>query len=187
MTGLVLPFGGRTPKLASGVYLAPTATVIGDVHLAEGASVWFGSVLRGDVGAIRVGKRTNIQDLTMVHVTGGEVAYATASGHPHFDTELGDDVTVGHRCVVHGCRIEDGCLLGIGSVILDGAVVGEGSVIGAGAVVTPGTKIPPRSMVLGIPAKVRRPLTDDEAAMGKEGAVRYLELAMAYAGQEEKA
>jgi len=176
MSGLVLPFEGKRPALADGVYLAPTATVIGDVHLAEGASVWFGSVLRGDVGRIRVGKRTNIQDLTMVHVTGGE-----GEGLPQFDTELGEEVTVGHRCVVHGCRVEDGCLLGIGCVILDGAVVGEGSVVGAGAVVTPGTKIPPRSMVLGVPAKVRRPLTDGEAAMGRDGAARYLELSRLYA------
>lgn len=175
MSALVLPFGDRTPRIQPGVYLAPTATVIGDVHLAEDASVWFGSVLRGDVGTIRVGKRTNIQDLTMVHVTGGEGA-----GHPHFDTELGDEVTVGHRCVVHGCRIEDGCLLGIGCVVLDGAVVGEGSVVGAGAVVTPGTKIPPRSMVLGIPAKVRRPLSDEEELMGRQGAARYAELSRAY-------
>lgn len=187
MSGLILPFGGKTPQLGAGVYLAPTATVIGDVHLADGASVWFGSVLRGDVGTIRIGKRSNVQDLTMVHVTGGEVAYASANGHPHFDTELGDEVTVGHRCVVHGCRVEDGCLLGIGCVILDGAVVGEGSVIGAGAVVTPGTTIPPRSMVLGVPAKVRRPLTDEEAAMGRQGAVRYLELSQAYAAQEDEA
>jgi carbonic anhydrase/acetyltransferase-like protein (isoleucine patch superfamily) len=167
---LVQPFGGKTPVLGESVYLAPTSTVIGDVTMGEDSSLWFGSILRGDVGSIRVGKRTNIQDLTMVHVTGGK-----------FNTEIGDEVTIGHRCVVHGCRIEDGCLLGIGSVILDGAVVGEGSVIGAGAVVTPGTTIPPRSMVLGLPAKVRRPLTDEEAKMGVEGAERYVALARMYA------
>lgn len=167
---LVQPFGGKSPVLGKGVYLAPTSTIIGRVTMGEDSSLWFGSILRGDVGSIRVGKRTNIQDLTMVHVTGGQ-----------FDTEIGDEVTIGHRCVVHGCRIEDGCLLGIGCIILDGAMVGEGSVIGAGAVVTPGTKIPPRSMVLGIPAKVRRPLEGEELKMGVEGAEHYAALARQYA------
>ncbi len=166
---LIQAFGGKAPVLGKGVYLAPTATVIGRGTMGEDSSLWFGSILRGDVGSIRVGKRTNIQDLTTVHVTGGK-----------FDTEIGDEVTIGHRCVVHGCRIEDGCLLGIGCIVLDGALVGEGSVIGAGAVVTPGTKIPPRSMVLGIPAKVRRPLEGDELKMGIEGAEHYVALAQQY-------
>jgi gamma-carbonic anhydrase len=168
---LVLPYGGKTPVLGVDVYLAPTATVIGDVVMGEGSSLWFGSVLRGDVGFIRVGKRTNIQDLTMVHVSGGE-----------FNTEIGDEVTIGHRCVVHGCRVEDGCLLGIGCIVLDGAVIGEGSVVGAGAVVTPGTIVPPRSMVLGIPAKVRRPLEGEELEMGRVGAAHYQKLALDYGG-----
>ena len=166
---LVMPYLDKHPTLGEGVYLAPTSTVIGDVVMGEGSSLWFGSVLRGDVGYIRVGKNTNIQDLTMVHVTGDA-----------FNTEIGDEVTIGHRCVVHGCRVEDGCLLGIGCIVLDGAVIGEGSIVGAGAVVTPGTIVPPRSMVLGIPGKVRRPLEGDELKMGREGAAHYRKLAQEY-------
>jgi gamma-carbonic anhydrase len=170
---LVQPFDGLTPKLGSEVFLAETATVIGDATLGDGVSIWFNTVVRADVGWIRIGKRSNVQDLTMIHVTGGVA-----------NTEIGEEVTIGHRVVIHGCRIEDGCLIGIGAVVLDGAVIGEGSVIGAGAVVTPGKKIPPRSLVLGCPARVVRPANDEEARMGREGAARYVELARAYRAKE---
>jgi carbonic anhydrase/acetyltransferase-like protein (isoleucine patch superfamily) len=166
---IVHAFRGATPHLGRDVFLAETAVVIGEATLGDEASVWFQSVVRADVGWIRIGKRTNVQDLSMIHVTGGVA-----------NTEIGDDVTIGHRVVIHGCRVEDGCLIGIGAVILDGAVVGEGSVVGAGAVVTPGTKIPPRSLALGCPARVVRPATDEERQMGVEGARRYVELARAY-------
>lgn len=167
---IVQPFAGIAPRIGRDVYLAESATVIGDATLGDEASIWFNSIVRADVGWIRIGKRTNVQDLTMIHVTGGVA-----------NTEIGDDVTIGHRVVVHGCRIEDGCL--IGAVVLDGAVIGEGSVVGAGAVVTPGTKIAPRSLALGCPARVVRPASDEEARMGIEGAVRYVELARAYMEQ----
>jgi carbonic anhydrase/acetyltransferase-like protein (isoleucine patch superfamily) len=166
---IVRPFGGRAPILGRDVYLADDAVVVGEATLGDQASVWFGSIVRADVGWIRIGKRSNIQDLTMVHVTGGQA-----------NTTIGDDVTVGHRVVLHGCTVGDGCLVGIGAVLLDECVIGEGSVIGAGAVVTPGTRVPPRSLVLGIPAKVVRPATDEEARMGIEGAERYVELARFY-------
>lgn len=165
----VHPFEGQAPRLGAGVYLAATATVIGDVAIGEASSVWNGAVVRGDVGAIRIGQRTNVQDLTMIHVTGGKA-----------DTAIGDEVTIGHRVVIHGCRIDDGCLIGIGAILLDHCVIGEGSLVGAGALVTPGTKIPPRSLVLGAPARVVRPLRDDEARAGIEGAARYVELARRY-------
>ncbi len=165
----VLAFGGKVPVIGEGVYLAPTAVVIGDVTIGEGSSVWFGTVVRGDVGWIRIGKRTNVQDLTMVHVTGGLA-----------NTTIGDEVTIGHRAILHGCVIEDGCLIGMGAIVMDEAVVGEGSLVGAGALVTPGTKIPPRSLVLGSPAKVIRPLRDEEARLGPHGVAVYLDLARSY-------
>lgn len=163
---IVRPFDGRAPVLGKGVYLADTAVVIGDVVLGDESSLWFSAIARGDVGSIRIGKRTNVQDLTMIHVTGGAA-----------DTEIGDEVTIGHRAVLHGCRVGDGCLIGIGAILLDHCVIGEGSVVGAGALVTPNTRVPPRSLVLGTPARVVRPARDDEARMGIEGAARYVELA----------
>ena len=168
----VLPFQDKLPLLGERCYVAPTATVIGDVVLGDDASVWFGCVLRGDVGFIRVGKRTNIQDLTVVHVTGGGA-----------DTVIGDDVTIGHRAIIHGCTVGDGCLIGMGAILLDGCVIGEGSVVGAGSVVTPGTQIPPRSMVFGAPGRVARPLREHELEMGKLGGLAYLELSKIYRGE----
>jgi len=147
----LLPYRGILPRLAAGAWVAPGATLIGDVELGPDASVWYGCVLRGDVHRIRIGAGSNVQDLSVVHVT-----------RDRFSTEVGDDVTIGHRAVVHGCRIGDGALVGIGSIVLDGAVVGEGAWIGAGAVVTPGTEIPARMLAVGTPARVVRPVGDDE-------------------------
>lgn len=151
---MLLDFDGKTPRIGSRVYLAPTATVIGDVHLADDVSVWFGAVVRGDGGQrIRVGARSNIQDLVVVHVTG--------DGH---GTVIGEDVTIGHRAIVHACTVEDRCLIGMGAIVLDGAVIGAESIVGAGAVVPQGVHVPPRSLVLGTPARVRRALDDDDVA-----------------------
>ena len=145
----VYALGELVPLLGPGAYVAETATVIGDVVLGEDASVWFGADLRGDVMPIRIGARTNIQDGAVVHVTGGEAK-----------TTVGDDVTVGHLALLHGCTVHDGVLVGMGSVILDGAVIGAESTVAAGSLVVPGTIIPPRSMAMGRPAKVVRALTD---------------------------
>jgi len=169
---LIIPFGDVAPTLAEGVYIAPGAAVIGDVHLGEDSSVFFNAVVRGDVGKIRIGRRTNIQDLSMVHVT-----------TDHADTFVGDEVTVGHRVVLHGCRVGDGCLIGMGSVVLDLAEVGEGAVVGAGALVPPGMKIPPRMLALGVPAKVVRPVSDSERTLGVDGAAAYLAMAQQYRRQ----
>src|SRR5689334_2007674 len=117
----VHPYRGRWPLLASNVFVAPNASVIGDVEMGEGSSVWFGAVVRGDVFHIRVGKRTNVQDNTVIHVTTGKHA-----------TVIGDDVTIGHRVILHGCTVEDGCLIGMGSIVMDRAVIGARSLIGAG-------------------------------------------------------
>lgn len=165
----VEPFGQTAPRLGADVFVADSARVVGDVELGDHASVWFGCVIRGDVGRIVIGARTNVQDLTVVHVTGGVA-----------DTHIGSDVTIGHRAVLHGCIVEEGCLIGIGAVLLDGCKIGRGSVVGAGALVTPGSIVPPGSLVLGAPAKVKRAVTEHEALMGLEGASRYVKLARAY-------
>jgi gamma-carbonic anhydrase len=157
---------GVAPRLGRDVFVAEGARVIGDVHLGGEASVWFGAVLRGEYMPIRVGARTNIQDNAVVHITSEESA-----------TTLGDDVTVGHAAIIHGCTIGDGCLIGMGSIVLDGAVVGEGSFVAAGSLVTPGTVIAPRSFVMGRPARVIRPATDRDLAVIREAAARYVQYA----------
>ncbi len=144
-------FAGMSPEIHERAWVAPGAFVIGDVYLGEGASVWYNSVVRGDVHSIHIGAGTNLQDLSMVHVTTDKHA-----------TYIGQDVTVGHRAILHGCTVGDRALIGMGAIILDGAEVGDGCLIGAGALVTPGTIIPPRSVYLGTPGKVVREVTDEE-------------------------
>ena len=121
---IIEPYGGRSPRLHASVFVAESGAVIGDVEIGEGSSIWYGVVVRGDVNAIRIGARTNVQDLSVVHVT--------TDTHP---TILGDDVTVGHRAVLHGCTVRDRCLVGIGAIVLDGAEIGPDSMVGAGALV----------------------------------------------------
>ncbi|WP_437275012.1 gamma carbonic anhydrase family protein [Sorangium sp. So ce375] len=161
---LVLDLGGLSPRLGRDVFLAPNATVIGDVELGDEASVWFGAVLRGDIGAIRVGPRTNVQDLACLHLTAGVS-----------QTIVGADVTIGHGAILHGCLVGDGCLIGMGSIVLDNVEIGACSVIAAGAVVPPGRVIPPRSMVRGNPAQVVGEVRPDQAELGRLGAVSYVE------------
>ena len=163
---VIRSFDGKSPQLGKDVFVADGAQVIGDVHLGDGASVWFNSVVRGDVGTIRIGARSNVQDLCTIHVTGGE-----------FDTTIGDDVSIGHRAVLHGCKVGDACLIGIGAVLLDGCEIGEESIIGACALVTPGTKIPPRVLAIGSPARVVRPLTEPEIQFRRMHAAAYVEYA----------
>jgi gamma-carbonic anhydrase len=151
------------PRLGKGVYVAPTGVVIGDVELGDDASIWFGTVLRGDCFPIRVGARTNIQDGTVVHVTGGRSR-----------TTIGAGVTVGHMALLHGCTIGDAVLVGMGAIVLDDAVVGDECFIAAGALVTPRTKIPPRSFVVGRPAKVLRPVKVEELEWIREAERLYV-------------
>jgi len=148
---LILPHHGVHPTIPKTAFIAPTATVIGDVVLGEHASIWFGTVVRGDVNYIRIGDRTNIQDNSTIHVT-----------HDTHPTIVGSDVVGGHNIVLHGCVIKDRVLVGMGSTVLDGAEVGEESIIGAGSLITPGTRIPPRSLVLGRPGRVVRQVNDEE-------------------------
>lgn len=143
----VFALGDKTPILGRDVFVAPNASVIGDVVLGDEASVWFGVVLRGDMFPIRVGARTNIQDNTVLHVTGGRAA-----------TTVGDDVTIGHSAIVHGCTVGNGCLIGMGSIVLDNAIIEDECFIAAGALVPPGMRVPARSMVMGRPGKVVRTL-----------------------------
>jgi carbonic anhydrase/acetyltransferase-like protein (isoleucine patch superfamily) len=153
---------GVRPTVGRDVFVAETASVIGDVHLGDEASVWFGAVLRGDYFPIRVGARTNVQDSTVVHITAGKAA-----------TTIGDDVTIGHAAILHGCTVGDRCLVGMGSVVLDGAVVGEESFVAAGSLVTPGTIIPPRSFVLGRPAKAARRVAEADLEWIRQAAQVY--------------
>lgn len=148
---MIKSFQTHEPKIHETAFIAEDAVVIGDVRIGEQSSVWYGSVLRGDVNYIRIGARTNIQDSSVIHVS--------SRTHP---TVLEDEITVGHRVVLHGCYIEKRCLIGIGAIVLDGARVGSDSLVAAGSLVTPDTKIPPRSLVMGAPAKVKRELTDEE-------------------------
>ena len=166
-------FLGRSPRLGHEVYVADTAAVVGDVTLGDGVSVWFGASLRGDVHWIEVGPGSNVQDNATVHVSRGT--------HP---CRIGAHVTVGHNAVVHGCTVEDGCLIGMGAVVLDGATIGAGSTVGAGALVTMNTVVPPRSLVLGAPARVVRPLADEEVERNHANAVHYVRMGRIYLGIE---
>lgn len=166
---MIKSFNDKHPKIHSTAFIADDAIIIGDVEIGEHASVWFGSILRGDVNFIRIGDRTNIQDGTVVHVS--------SKDHP---TILENDITVGHRVTLHGCYIETGCLIGIGSILLDGVRVGKNSLVAAGSLLTPGTIIPPRSMVMGSPAKVKRELTEDEIVGIQQNVARYVELSGIY-------
>ena len=169
-------FLGRSPVLGHPVYVSETAAVIGDVTLGDGASVWFGASLRGDVHWIEVGAGSNVQDNATVHVSRGT--------HP---CRIGRGVTIGHNAVVHGCTIHDDVLIGMGAVVLDGAVIGAGSLVGAGALVTGGTEIPPRSLVLGSPGKVVRQLSEAEVEGNRANATHYVRMSAMYRGEPDPA
>jgi carbonic anhydrase/acetyltransferase-like protein (isoleucine patch superfamily) len=163
-----LSFHGRTPAVPPSAFLAGGAYLIGDVTLGEDASVWFTAVLRGDINSITVGARTNIQDGAVVHVT------------HELPAVIGNDVTVGHRAIVHACTVGDGSLVGMGSVVLDGAVIGPSCLIAAGAVVLQGARIPAGSLVAGVPGRVLRPLTEEEKRQLLDSALHYVEYARAF-------
>lgn len=146
-------FLDKTPRIDETAFITDDAIVIGDVEIGAQSSVWFGSILRGDVNFIRIGARTNIQDACVIHVS--------SKTHP---TVLEDEITLGHRVTLHGCHVESNCLIGIGAIVLDGARIGAGSLVAAGSLVTPGAQIPPRSLVMGAPARVKRTLSDEEFA-----------------------
>lgn len=167
---MILPYKDLIPNIGERSWIAPSADVIGDVRLGEDCSVWFGCVVRGDVHKIVIGDRTNIQDLSMLHVTHYKNE-DKSDGHP---TIIGNDVTIGHRVMLHGCTIEDACLIGMSATILDGAVIGRESIVGAGSLVTKNKVFPPRSLIVGSPAKVVRPLSDEEVEELYNSAKRYV-------------
>lgn len=162
---MIRPFNSIEPKIHESAFVTDDAVIVGDVEIGEDSSVWFGSVLRGDVNYIRIGARTNIQDQTIIHVS--------SKGLP---TIVEDEVTVGHKVMLHACHVERGCLIGIGAILMDGVRVGANSLVGAGSLLTPGTQIPPRSLVIGSPARVKRELTDEELALLEKSWRNYVEL-----------
>jgi carbonic anhydrase/acetyltransferase-like protein (isoleucine patch superfamily) len=166
---MIASLGEKTPRIDPTAFVADSAVVVGDVVLGPGASLWFHAVVRGDVERVRLGARTNVQDNATVHVT-----------RDRWPTLVGDDVTVGHAAVLHGCTIGDHCLIGIGAIVLDGAVIEPECLVGAGALVTPGSRIAPRSLVLGSPARRVRELSADEVARLHRSALSYVEHVRAY-------
>ena len=166
---MILNYESLSPRLGNGVFVAPDAWVIGDVELGDNVSIFFGTVLRGDILPIRVGDRTNIQEHSLLHTT-----------HHRTPTIIGCDVTIGHRAIVHGATVGDRVLIGMGAIILDGAQVGNECLIGAGSLVTEGKIIPPRSLVLGSPARVIRELSDKEVDALRNAANSYVSTGAAF-------
>jgi carbonic anhydrase/acetyltransferase-like protein (isoleucine patch superfamily) len=169
---LIRPFRDKHPLIDETVFVADTATIIGDVEIGARSSIWFGAVLRGDVFHIRIGAETSVQDNAVIHVT-----------HDRFPTLIGSRVTIGHAVTLHGCTIGDLCIIGMGSIVLDQAEIGERSILGAGALVTPGTRIPPGHLAVGAPARVKRALTEAELQWLESSAAHYVELGRVYRGE----
>ncbi|GAB2850627.1 gamma carbonic anhydrase family protein [Streptomyces deserti] len=165
---LITGIGGREPKVDDGAFVAPTASVIGDVTVGAGASVWYGAVLRGDVERISVGAGSNVQDNCTLHAD------------PGFPVTVGERVSIGHNAVVHGATVEDDCLIGMGATVLNGAVIGAGSLVAAQALVPQGMRVPPGVLVAGVPAKVKRELTEEEREGITVNGTMYAELAKAH-------
>ncbi len=162
----LFPYDGKSPKLDKTVAVFPGVKIVGDVTIGAGSSIWFNTVIRGDVHYVRIGENTNIQDLSMLHVTNGK-----------FPLNIGNDVTVGHGAKIHGCTVEDLTLIGIGAVLLDGSYIETKSIVAAGAVVRQGFRVPSGTLVAGVPAKVVRELTDEEIAYFEISAKHYAEYA----------
>ena len=168
-------YRGIAPTIAPSAFIEDTAVVIGDVVIGSESSVWFHAVIRGDVHSIRIGHRTNIQDLCLLHVT-----------HDTHPLTLGDDITVGHHVVLHGCTVQDRVLVGMGAIVMDGVVIEEDCIIGAGSLITERIYIPSRSLVMGSPAKVKRLLTDIEVQWIKESASNYIHYAQQYVAEQNE-
>jgi|SRR5947207_10099407 len=166
---MLRPHRGRMPRVHPTAFIDESAQVIGDVEIGEESSVWMTVVIRGDVNRIRIGRRTNIQDGSVVHVM-----------RETHETTIGDAVTVGHAAVLHGCTIEDRCLIGMGAIVLNGARIGTGSIVAAGTLIVEGMQVPPRSLVMGSPGKVKRPLNDGEFATIQDLADRYVNYRLDY-------
>ncbi len=165
----ILTYRDILPRIGENVFIAPGAWVIGDVVIGEYSSIWFNTVVRGDVNYIRIGSYTSVQDNSTLHVTA-----------PKFPLHIGDRVVIGHKAIVHGCTVEDDCLIGMGSIILDGAKIGKGSIVAAGALVPPGFEVPPGTVVMGAPAVIKKKTGDSEREMIRRSCTHYSELAREY-------
>ncbi len=166
---MIISFRDRSPVVPDSCFIASSADIIGDIVIGKDSSIWFGTVVRGDMNFIEIGSRTNIQDNCTVHVT--------TDTHP---TIIGNEVTIGHNVIAHGCTIKDRCLIGMGAILMDGAVIGEGSIVGAGALISPETIIPPRSLVVGLQGKVVRQTTESEMNEIIERAQHYIDFSREY-------
>jgi carbonic anhydrase/acetyltransferase-like protein (isoleucine patch superfamily) len=166
---MIIPYADIMPTVDETVFVAHGAVILGDVHIGKDSSVWFNVVIRGDVHQIRIGERTNVQDLSMLHVT--------CNKHP---LTIGNGVTIGHCVMLHGCTVEDYCLIGMNATILDGAVIGHHSMVAAGAVVREGFVVPPRTLVAGVPAKIVRELSDAECEKLEQSAQNYIDYVASY-------
>ncbi len=161
---MIKKIGENKPEVHKNAFVADTANVLGDVNIGEGSSIWYNTVVRGDIENIKIGKYTNIQDNSTVHT------------ETNIPTELGDYTVVGHNAIIHGCTVGNNCLIGMGAIVLNGAVIGDNSIVAAGSLITEGKIIPPNSLVMGTPGKVVRQVTDEEIADIKKNALRYYEL-----------
>jgi len=173
---IIKPFRNVKPKIHPEAFVAENATIIGDVEIGAKSSIWYNVVLRGDVNFICIGAKTNVQDGTVIHVTSND-----------YPTIIEDEVTIGHSATIHGCHIKQGSLIGIGAIILDGASIGENSLVAAGSLVTPNTEIPPRSLVLGSPARIKRQLSEDEVFNLRRFWENYVRLIEEYKSIKESA
>jgi len=172
---LILPYGELYPRIHPDAWIASTAVIAGDVVIGEQSSIWFGTVIRGDLEKVRVGAGTNIQDLSVVHVDSGG-----------FSVEIGDDVTIGHAAKIHGCTVRDEALIGIGATVLNGAEIGAGAMVAAGSLVPPGMQVPEGVLVMGSPAKVVRTLSEEARREMFEGVRHYVECAQIYKRGEQR-
>jgi carbonic anhydrase/acetyltransferase-like protein (isoleucine patch superfamily) len=172
----ILSHNNIHPKIAADAWIAPGATVIGDVEIGSKSSIWFGCTVRGDMNVIRIGKNSNLQDNSVIHVAYGK-----------FGTYIGDDVLMGHMCLIHACTIEDGVTIGMRACVMDGAVIERGAMVAAGALVTPGKVVPSGELWVGSPAKKMRDLSEDEMAANVSAAQRYADFAQRYRTELNKA
>jgi len=165
---MIMSFKGKSPVIAETVFVADSADIIGDIEVGKFSSIWFNAVLRGDQNKIKIGNRTSIQDFVVIHAD------------PENGVQVGDNVTVGHGAVLHGCRIEDNVIIGMNSTVLNGAEIGKNSIVGANALVPQGKKYPANSLIIGVPGKVKRETNDEEVEAIKENADEYVEMAEEY-------